>query len=71
MECEPAPKVDTESWPELFVRLMVPRSVVPSENETVPLAVPPNAGCTETVNITTCPAVAGLALEEMLVVVDA
>jgi hypothetical protein len=71
MECEPAPRVETESWPELFVRLTVPRSVVPSKNETLPLAVPPKAGCTEVVKVTTCPAVAGFALEEMLVVVAA
>ena len=70
-ECEPAPRVETESWPELFVRLMVPRSVAPSENETLPLAVPPKAGCTDTVKVTTCPTDAGLALEEMLVAVVA
>lgn len=71
MECEPAPRVETESWPELFVRLTVPRSVVPSENETLPPAVPPKAGCTEAVKVTTCPTGAGLALEETVVVVVA
>ena len=30
MECDPAPRVDTESWPALFVRLTVPRETVPS-----------------------------------------
>ena len=53
-ECEPAPRVETESWPELFVRLTVPRSVVASENETLPPAVPPKAGCTETPTARRC-----------------
>ena len=55
------------------LRVAVPREVVPSENCTVPVGIPPPGatGTTTTVNATGAPNVEGLREEEMVVVVDA
>ena len=49
-------------------KLLFPREVVPSNNVTVPVGVPPADGCTETVKVTPCPKVAGFRLEATVVV---
>jgi ribosomal protein S5 len=60
MECVPGVKAEVEkvAAPELTV--LVPIAVPPSRNVTLPVAVD---GLTVAVNVTACPAVAGLALD--------
>ncbi len=55
----------------LLSSMALPRTVVPSVNVTVPLAVPPVAATTRALNVIGCPTTIGLGEEVSVVVVTA
>ena len=69
IECEPTDKLDSESCAMLLETVAVPRDVVPSRNDTVPVTVPPADGCTTAVSTTVWPKVDGFMFGETVVVV--
>lgn len=52
MKCELTDKLDSESCAALLETVSVPKDVLPSRNVTVPVAMPPAAGCSVAVNTT-------------------
>ncbi len=73
IECGPIERLEVEKVAiPLELSTDEPRVVVPSLNVTLPVGVPvPDVGATVAVNVTFCPNVDGLALEDTVVLVAA